>query len=427
MSERRAGDTIAALSSGHPPAAIAIIRTSGSLANSAAEALAGALPPARVASLRTLVDPKTGIEIDSALVLRFAAPCSATGEDVVEYQCHGGRAVVTAVLAALTSSGLRQAKPGEFTRRAVEHGRLDLTEAEGLADLLEAETEAQRRAALAMAGGALSRQIDSWQSLILELSARAEAGIDYVGDTDETAIDTTVLLEETQRLSFELSQWLLHPRSELLKEGLRVVVAGPPNVGKSSLINAMTGFDRAIVTPIAGTTRDVIEVPMAIDGMPFLLIDTAGLRESNDSIEKIGIKRALAEMHKADLLLWLGEAGQVPGGLQAILVHPKSDLRKGRHDALEVSSRTGAGIAELLSRLSLEARMVLPVEDRVALNNRQAALIGQAALLLEDAPDDLLLLAEVLRAARCVFDRLTGRAGIEEALDGLFDRFCLGK
>ena len=345
----------------------------------------------------------------------------------MEYQCHGGRAVVTAVLAALTSSGLRQAEPGEFTRRAVEHGRLDLTEAEGLADLLEAETEVQRRAALAMAGGALSRQIDSWQLLILELSARAEAGIDYVGDTDETAIDTTVLLEETQRLSFELSQWLLHPRSELLKEGLRVVVAGPPNVGKSSLINAMTGFDRAIVTPIAGTTRDVIEVPMAIDGMPFLLIDTAGLRESNDSIEKIGIKRALAEMHKADLLLWLGEAGQVPGGLQAILVHPKSDLRKGRHDALEVSSRTGAGIAELLSRLSLEARMVLPVEDRVALNNRQAALIGQAALLLEDAPDDLLLLAEVLRAARCVFDRLTGRAGIEEALDGLFDRFCLGK
>ena len=345
----------------------------------------------------------------------------------MEYQCHGGRAVVTAVLAALTSSGLRQAEPGEFTRRAVEHGRLDLTEAEGLADLLEAETEVQRRAALAMAGGALSRQIDSWQLLILQLSARAEAGIDYVGDADETAIDTTVLLEETQRLSFELSQWLLHPRSELLKEGLRVVVAGPPNVGKSSLINAMTGFDRAIVTPIAGTTRDVIEVPMAIDGMPFLLIDTAGLRESNDSIEKIGIERALAEMHKADLLLWLGEAGQVPGGLQAVLVHPKSDLGRGRHDALEVSSRTGAGVAELLSRLSREARMVLPVEDRVALNNRQAALIGQAALLLEDAPDDLLLLAEVLRATRCVFDRLTGRAGIEEALDGLFSRFCLGK
>ena len=267
---------------------------SGPKAHDAARLLTR-LPPPRRAALRTLRDPSDGRVIDEALVLRFDAPESATGEDVVEYQCHGGRAVVDALLAALGAiDGLREAEPGEFTRRAFANGRIDLTEAEGLADLLEAETEAQRRAALALASGGLKRQIELWQARLVELSARAEAAIDYV-DEDEVAGGDERLWDDARALADELGEWLARPRIEPLRDGVRVVVAGPTNAGKSSLVNAIAESERAIVTEIPGTTRDTIEVPLAIGGVPFVLVDTAGLRDTDDRVERIGIDRARGE------------------------------------------------------------------------------------------------------------------------------------
>ena len=423
--------TIVALSSGRPPAAVAIIRSSGPAARVAAEALAGLLPPSRQASVRTLRDPATGEALDTVLLLVFSAPNSATGEDIVEYHCHGGRAVVTAILDALTSiDGIRLAEPGEFTRRALVNGRIDLTEAEGLADLLEAETEQQRRHAVALAGGALSRQVDRWQAQILSLSARAEAAIDYVGDEEETATDISLLVGETRALGEELGQWLALPRAEPLKDGVRIVFAGPPNSGKSSLVNALVGVDRAIVTPVAGTTRDTIEVPLAIGGMPLLLVDTAGLRGTDDPVEAIGVERAYAEVERAEILVWLGDAVNIPDHPHAIVVRSKSDLPGSaiRDQAdLAVSAKTGNNLALLTARLMAMASSLLPGESQIALNSRQAQAIESAANCLLDCPTDLLLLAESLRSARFAFDRLTGRAGIDEVIDALFSRFCLGK
>ena len=423
--------TIVALSSGRPPAAVAIIRSSGPAARVAAEALAGLLPPSRQASVRTLRDPATGEALDTVLLLVFSAPNSATGEDIVEYHCHGGRAVVTAILDALTSiDGIRLAEPGEFTRRALVNGRIDLTEAEGLADLLEAETEQQRRHAVALAGGALSRQVDRWQAQILSLSARAEAAIDYVGDEEETATDISLLVGETRALGEELGQWLALPRAEPLKDGVRIVFAGPPNSGKSSLVNALVGVDRAIVTPVAGTTRDTIEIPLAIGGMPLLLVDTAGLRGTDDPVEAIGVERAYAEVERAEILVWLGDAVNIPDHPHAIVVRSKSDLPGSaiRDQAdLAVSAKTGNNLALLTARLMAMASSLLPGESQIALNSRQAQAIESAANCLLDCPTDLLLLAESLRSARFAFDRLTGRAGIDDVIDALFSRFCLGK
>src|SRR5437868_5395958 len=298
-------DTIFALSSGRPPAAIAVIRISGPAAHSAAERIAGTLPDGRTAAVRELRHPLTGEPLDQAVVLRFDAPASSTGEDVVEFQGHGGRAVVDSVLVALGAiDGLRQAEPGEFTRRAFENGRIDLTEAEGLADLIEAETESQRKAALALAEGGLRKQIAAWQERLLSLSALAERAIDY--DEDDSAVDPA-LSRDCSALAEELAGWLARPRIEPLKDGARVVVAGPPNAGKSSLINAIAGQERAIVTDIPGTTRDHIEVPLAITGLPILLTDTAGLRTTKDTVEAIGVERASQLVEAADVLLWLGE------------------------------------------------------------------------------------------------------------------------
>ena len=293
-------DTIFALSSGRPPAAISVIRISGPRAHEAGSRLAGELPPPRLAAVRELRHPRSHELLDEALVLRFDFPASSTGENVVEYQCHGGRAVVDAVLDALTSiEGLRLAQPGEFTRRAFENGRIDLTEAEGLADLIEAETESQRKAALALAEGGLSKQVNVWRDRLLGLSAEAERAIDYdeAGETPDPAF-----LRECERLGSELRTWLAGPRVERLKDGVRVVVAGPPNAGKSSLLNVITGEERAIVTEMPGTTRDHIDVPLALRGVPILLTDTAGLRDSKDEVEAIGVARAEALAAAADVL-----------------------------------------------------------------------------------------------------------------------------
>jgi tRNA modification GTPase len=426
------GDTIFALSSGRPPAAVAIIRTSGPQAFVACEMIAGRLPAARQPALITLRMPISGEEIDQALVLRFDGPKSVTGENVVEYQCHGSRAVIDALLGVLTSlSGMREAEPGEFTRRAFANGRIDLTEAEGLADLLEAETESQRRAALLMAEGGLRKQIEAWRQTLVDLSARAEAAIDYVGDEEETAADEHMLGWEAQELAAELTLWLARPRAEPLREGVRVVVAGPPNSGKSSLVNALAEAEKAIVTDVAGTTRDAIEVPLAIAGIPIILVDTAGLRESTDIVEAIGIDRAEGQMRRADLILWLGEPESAPDSQNVIRVHGRADL-PGRCSVPEgsspVSSVAGTGLTTLVQRIVAQAKVMLPIQGELALNRRQAWEIELARDALAEAScTDLVRLAEGLRSARAAFDRLSGRSGVEDVLDVLFGRFCLGK
>ena len=325
--------------------------------------------------------------------------------------------------------GLRLAEPGEFTRRALANGRIDLTEAEGLADLLEAETEMQRRAALAVAGGALSRRIDAWQAVVLSLSARAEAAIDYVGDEDETAIDIAGLRAECVELAEELAGWLARPRAEPLKDGIRVVVAGPPNAGKSSLVNALVGIDRAIVSASPGTTRDSIEVPLAVDGVPLVLVDTAGLRQTDDSVEAMGVARTRAELERAELLLWLGNPADAPLHANRLFVTSKADQPAAHpvHAAISVSAVTGLNLALLLDQIKSRALALLPANDDIPLNQRQADAIAAAHDYLMAAPSDLLVLAETLRSARVVFDRLTGRATIDDVIDALFSRFCLGK
>ena len=424
-------DTIFALSSGRPPAAISVIRVSGPHAHRAGVLLAGDLPGARQAAVRELRDPGGGELLDEALMLRFDAPASSTGEDVVELHCHGGRAVVEAVLAALGRiDGLRQAQPGEFTRRAFENGRIDLTEAEGLADLIEAETESQRRAALLMAEGGLSKQITPWQGRLLELSARAEAAIDYV---DEDSVDADPKLSgECGALAKELAQWLGRPRSDPLRDGLLIVLAGPPNSGKSSLLNALVGYERAIVTDLPGTTRDHIEVAAALGGVPVRLTDTAGLRDSDEPVERIGVERARRLVELADVLVWLGEPGRAPDHPRLIRVHSRADLADrgpAPPDSLAVSAVTGLGLQALTAAIAKHARSLLPAEGQLALNRRQADCLGEArdALVIAAGTGDLVIIAEALRSARAAFNRLTGRAGVEELLDGLFGRYCLGK
>lgn len=422
--------TIFALSSGRPPAAISVIRVSGPDAHKAGKALAGFLPEPRTAAVRELRHPDSGERLDEALVLRFDAPASSTGEDIIELHCHGGRAVVDALLDALARvEGLRLAEPGEFTRRAFENGRIDLTEAEGLADLIEAETESQRKAALALAEGGLRRQIANWQERLLLLSAEAERVIDY--DEDDSIADPA-FRRDCHFLLAELRDWLERPRIEPLKDGVRVIVAGPPNAGKSSLINSIAGDERAIVTNIPGTTRDHIEVPLSLAGVPILLTDTAGLREAQDEVEAIGVARARELVESADVLVWLGEADEAPTHPWLIRVHAKADLPHRREvppGAVAVSSVTGEGVGLLLERVEELAKALLPREDALALNRRQAGHVAEAAEALSAAAstEETVFVAENLRLARSAFDRLTGRAGVEEVLDALFSRFCLGK
>jgi tRNA modification GTPase len=425
-------ETIFALSSGRPPAAVAVIRVSGPRAHEAGQLLAGSLPEPRQAAVRELRDPGSGELLDQALVLRFDGPASVTGEDVVELHCHGGRAIVDAVLGALGAvGGLRLAQPGEFTRRAFDNGRVDLTEAEGLADLLEAETQSQRRAALALAEGRLRKQVSVWLERLLALSAAVERAVDYDEADDDDAVDRS-LLRDCEGLARELRSWLERPRVEPLKDGIKVVVAGPPNAGKSSLLNAIVGEERAIVTAVPGTTRDHIDVPLSLAGVPIRLTDTAGLRTSDDPVESLGIARAEDLVARADVLLWLGEPSAAPSHPRLLRVHSKADLPEravAPGNSLAVSSVTGEGVAELLAAIESEARALLPGEDMIALNRRQSTHLQEAvnALAAAAASEELVVVAENLRVARSAFDRLTGRAGVEDLLDALFARFCLGK
>jgi tRNA modification GTPase len=418
-------DTIYALSSGAPPAAVALIRISGPGADAARGALAGRLPEPRVATFRRL--RADGEVLDNTVIVRFPGPNSATGEDITELHLHGGRAVVARALEALGRiEGLREARPGEFTRRAYENGRIDLAEAEGLADLLEAETESQRRAALALAGGALSRQIGAWQQRILALSAEVEAALDFSDEDDVTPL-TRAFGVQVRAIQDELVATLARPRAERLKDGIRVAIAGPPNAGKSSLLNVLAGRDAAITSSIPGTTRDLVEVPTAIGGVPFLLVDSAGLRESADPVEAIGIARAQASVAAADIVLWLGDARDAPA--RALLVHAKADLGPppGRAD-VSVSVMTGEGVDALTRLLIQHSSSLLPATGEVALHERHWTALREACeALTEVKAADPLVAAECLRWARDALDRVTGKAGVEDMLDALFGRFCIGK
>jgi tRNA modification GTPase len=423
-------DTIFALSSGAAPAAIAVIRISGPGAAEALSRLIGRLPPSRRAVHAPLRDAD-GALLDRALILWLPGPNNATGEDTAELHCHGGRAVITAVEAALEAiPGLRPAIPGEFTHRAFTNGRIDLAEAEGLADLLTAETELQRRSALAMASGEFSRTVEAWRERLLTGSAMIEAVLDF-GDED----DVTPLPAELTRLigamRDDLADWLSRPRAEALREGFRVVIAGPPNAGKSTLFNALVGSEAAIATPIAGTTRDVLTRPVAISGVPFLFIDTAGLRDqTDDSIEAIGIQRARAALDAADLVLWLGGEGEGPIGAWDIAAKAdRADVDPKRAPRHWVSAVTGQGLRDIRVDLVRHARAALPKAGEAALNDRQHKLLAEAEEMLAFAETlgDPLLIAEHLRLARIAFDVLVGRSTTEHMLDALFGRFCIGK
>ncbi len=427
-------DTIFAPSSGAAPAAIAVIRISGPQAGEALQALAGRLPAPRRASYGPLRDSE-GLVLDHALLLWFPGPKTATGEDLAELHCHGGRAVIAAVEQALSLlPGLRKAEPGEFTRRAFTHGRIDLAEAEGLADLLSAETELQRQSAMASAGGALSAVVDGWRQDVLALSALVEAALDFADEDDvgDLPADVPVRLAD---LRFTIAQWLDRPRAEALREGFCVVIAGPPNAGKSTLFNALVESEAAITAPIAGTTRDVLTHPVAIQGVPFRFFDTAGLRdETDDVVEAIGIERARAIVDQADLILWLGEEGQGPHAgdrLWEIAAQIDRVGHQGKsHPRHRVSAKSGEGVDDLRRDLVNHARAALPRPGEAALNQRQHMALTAVVRALQEAEarvDDPLLVAEGLRLARVALDRLLGRATTEDMLDTLFGRFCIGK
>lgn len=427
-------DTIFALSSGQVPAAIGVIRISGPEAFAAVQSLAGGLPPARRASLRTL--SRGTAHLDRALVLIFPGPATATGEDLAELHLHGGRAVVRAVEAALAAvPGLRPAEAGEFTRRALANGRIDLTEAEGLADLLAAETEAQRRAAMRAAEGGIRQRIEGWAARALQLSAVVEAKLDHADEDDVAEMAGTLdrIADVASTLAEEIEAILAEPGVERLRDGIRVVLAGPPNAGKSTLLNALAEREAAIVSPLAGTTRDRIETPVMRDGVAYLLTDTAGLHDTPaDMVEEIGIARAREALDQADLVLWLDDALPPASPVPHILIHPRADIA-GREtvddERLAVSARTGDGIAQLWRRIADAAHAMLPESDAIPFNRRQRDLAAIAALALRAAGEgnDPLLIAEDLRHALRAFDRITGAADIEAMLDTLFGRFCIGK
>ena len=420
-------DTVFALSSGAPPAAIAVVRLSGPNAEWALELIAGPLPPPRQMALRTI---RAGDDtLDRALVVRFPAESSVTGEPLVELHLHGGRATVDAVLAALANMpGLRPARAGEFTWRAFENGRMDLVEVESLSDLLRAETESQRRAAIS--GQGLSDFAERCRRSVLHISALVEAGLDQ-SDEDDVRFDAHEPKRLASILVQELGVLLDRPGADRLFDGVRVVFAGPPNSGKSTLINTLAQREVAIVSPIAGTTRDVIEAPVKLGGVAFVLTDTAGLREdSDDPIEQEGIDRARRRIRDADIIVWMDDVHDPPVSDERIMrIAPRADISPCEVTHLRVSAVTGEGIANLIDALIRRAKSVLPREGDIALTRRQHLHLTDAKAQLSAFTDehDELLGAEHLRQTREALDRLSGRAGTEEMLDALFGTFCVGK
>ncbi|TCD06695.1 tRNA uridine-5-carboxymethylaminomethyl(34) synthesis GTPase MnmE [Erythrobacteraceae bacterium CFH 75059] len=424
-------ETIVAVSSGSPPAAIAVLRVSGPAALDVARQLTGKpLPPARSATLRELRDGRGEI-LDRAILLVFPGPRSATGEDLVELHCHGGRAVVAAVeRAVLAQPRVRRAAPGEFTRRAFVNGRIDLGQAEGLADLLMAETELQRQAALSLTEGRFSAQVEQWRTAVLNLAAQVEAVLDFADEEDGEALHAG-WVENVRRLTGEIRDWLARPRTERLRDGVRVVLAGPPNSGKSTLFNALLDEDAAIVSEQAGTTRDVLERSVALGGVPLVLVDTAGIRDdAGDPLEREGIARTRQRLSRADVVLWLGPEGEGPAGaLEVEAQIDRAEATRKRAPWHRLSARTGEGMQSFVSKLREHAGGLLPQPGSFGVNERQARLLSGAVDALSDAEQaqDELVIAEHLRQARLAFDQLLGSAATEDMLDALFARFCIGK
>lgn len=415
-------DTIFALATGTLPCAIAIIRVSGPNAGDSFSALGVTQPVARHATRATLRDDVG--TIDEALVLWFPGPASATGENVAEFHVHGSRAVVRGVFEVLaTLPGLRPAAPGEFTRRAFENGRIDLSQAEALGALLAAETALQRRAAIAGLVGGLRDAVTRWEGALNRLAARVEAQLDFsdegdIGDDDDVLRDAMVLADEMRSL-------VAAPPAERLIDGVRVVLSGAPNAGKSSLLNALVGRVAAIVTPIAGTTRDVIEVPVVIDGVPIMFVDTAGMCETSDFVEAIGVERAIDAVATADIILALDDSYR--DDPRTIAIAAKADIASGIGHRCSVIDRRG--IDALLAMVMAKARAMLPSEATVALNARQRSALMRAAAALDDAAHhhDLILAAEELRIARSALGAITGNGDVEALLDTVFSTFCVGK
>jgi tRNA modification GTPase len=429
-------DTIFALSSGRGRAGVAVVRVSGPAAGGALQTLAGPeLPSPRLATLHK-ISRANGGEIDNGLVLWFPEPASFTGEDVVEFHVHGGRAVVDALLTALGEMpGSRPAEPGEFTRRAVENGKFDLTQAEALADLINAETEAQRRQALRQHDGALADLYEGWRARLIRAAAWAETAIDF---SDED-VPADALLQAQAQAAGILDEICKHlndaRRGEIMREGFRLTVIGPPNSGKSSLVNALARRDVAIVSELAGTTRDVLEVHLDLGGYPVIVADTAGLRESPDRIEAEGVRRALARAEEGDAVLLLLDATAPERSLPdlpnapTLIVWNKTDAAPAPAAALAISVLVGLGMDQLLqqvgnivrSRLDLGAPTLTRARHRHALEAAVEALKrGKSSA----APE---LVAEELRVAMHQLGRITGRVDVEELLDVVFRDFCIGK
>lgn len=435
-------DTVFALSSGRLPSGVAVVRVSGPSASAAALAIAGMLPPPRLAHYGEMRDPASGEVLDKGLLLFFPGPASATGEDIVELHLHGGRAVVAAVLRALSSlPGLRAAEAGEFTRRAHLNGKMDLAQVEGLADLIAAETEAQRRQALALAAGTLSRRVSTWREGLVRALALVEASIDF---SDEGDVPND-LLYEALALMVPLRDDLAAAvkdaaRGERVRDGLVVAIAGPPNAGKSTLLNRLAGREAAIVSEIPGTTRDVLEVHLELVGQAVTLLDTAGLRETADVVEQEGVRRALARAEAADLVLWLSDDGTPPPPAlaDAVKVRSKADrVTAGAADPpfysgwLALSATTGAGLEGLLSIVERAVEAFSGGEPALVTRERQRLALSAAAEHLDQACGEFAgreeLRAEELRLAARALDRTIGKVDVEDVLDALFSTFCIGK
>ncbi|MEM9393849.1 MAG: tRNA uridine-5-carboxymethylaminomethyl(34) synthesis GTPase MnmE [Pseudomonadota bacterium] len=428
-------DTIFAQATAKGKAGVAIVRISGPRAFFAAKKIAGPLPEAHRASLRELRDA-SGEILDEAVILAFPRGRSFTGEDVVEFHVHGSIAVVTAVQTELSKiDGLRLAEPGEFTRRALENNRLDLAQVEGLADLVDAETEAQRRQAHRVFSGALGSMVETWRTKLIRAAALLEATIDFADEEvpEDVAPEVTQLLNAVSGdLKKEISGSHV---AERVRDGFEVAILGAPNAGKSSLLNALAGREAAITSSIAGTTRDVVEVRMDLAGVPVTLLDTAGLRETEDEIEQIGVQRALARARAADLTLLLTETGEVPAEIAEeavdLVVRSKADIAPAE-GYLSISVVSGAGLQELTDHIGrLLSERVASVGTATHLRHRLS--MEKAYTLLRDVIDQLNagtpteILAEELRSAIRALDSLIGRVDVDHLLGEIFASFCLGK